>query len=92
MFRLRMIFMIKGHDYYVKLVGRLVQSLQGKTPFPFMDWRFNEFPNEGAHALYVSCVEVMGLPVSDSAQAGIKFFPKIIEITSRIKNGRVWHK
>ena len=61
-------FAITGHDYYVKLLGRLVQSLQGKTPFPFMDWRFNEFPNEGAHALYVTCVEVMGLPVSDSAQ------------------------
>ncbi len=59
---------IAGHDYYVKLVGRLVQSIQGKMPFPFMDWRFNEFPNEGAHALYSTCVEVMGLPLMDCAQ------------------------
>ena len=61
-------FRFEGHDYYVKLVGRLVQSLQGKMPFPFMDWRFNEYPNEGAHALYVTCVEVLGLPVADPAQ------------------------
>ena len=25
--------------------------------------RFNEFPNEGTHAMYVSCVELMVLPV-----------------------------
>lgn len=28
------------------------------------DWRFNEFPNAPAHALYVTCVELMSLPVS----------------------------
>ena len=27
-----------------------------------MDWRFNEFPNEGCHCLYVTCVELMSLP------------------------------
>ncbi len=37
-------------------------------PFPFMDWRFNEFPNESAHALYVTSVEVMALPVADPVQ------------------------
>jgi hypothetical protein len=37
-------------------------------PFPFMDWRFNEFPNECAHALYVTSVEVMGLPNANPAQ------------------------
>ena len=57
-----------GHDYYVKLLGRLVQSVQGKMPFPYMDWRFNEFPNEGAHALYVTSVEIMGLPNLDPVQ------------------------
>ena len=36
--------------------------------FPFMDWRFNEFPNEGAHALYVTCVEIMGLPSTEPAK------------------------
>ena len=50
-----------GLDYYVALTGRLVRSLQGKYPFPHMDWRFNEFPNEGTHALYSTCVEIMGL-------------------------------
>ena len=50
-----------GLDYYVALTGRLVRSLQGKFPFPHMDWRFNEFPNEGTHALYSTCVEIMGL-------------------------------
>ena len=59
-----------GHDYYVKLLDRLVQSLQGKMPFPFMDWRFNEFPNEGAHALYATSVEIMALPVTDPVQVG----------------------
>ena len=27
-----------------------------------MDWRFSEFPNCGAHALYVTCVELMSVP------------------------------
>lgn len=27
------------------------------------DWRFNEFPNAAAHALYVTCVELLSLPV-----------------------------
>ncbi len=27
-----------------------------------MDWRFNEFSNPTAHALYVTCVELMALP------------------------------
>ncbi|CAB4065619.1 MED23 [Lepeophtheirus salmonis] len=50
-------------EYYVSLIGRLAKSIQGKNAFPKMDWRFNEFPNEGVHAMYVTCVEVMGLPV-----------------------------
>ena len=28
-----------------------------------MDYRFLEFPNESSHALHVTCVEVMGLPM-----------------------------
>lgn len=27
------------------------------------DWRFNEFPNAAAHALYVTCMELLSLPV-----------------------------
>ncbi len=53
--------------YYIKLVGRLTLALQGKRPFPPMDWRFSEFPNEGAHALYVTCVEVMALHSKEPA-------------------------
>jgi mediator of RNA polymerase II transcription subunit 23 len=52
-------------DYFIKLVGRFTHALEGgvdRHPFPPMDWRFNEFPNEGAHAMYVTCVEIMGLP------------------------------
>ena len=64
-------------EYYVQLVGRFARTLSGNNckdgetgsaPFPFMDWRFNEFPNEGAHALYVTCVEIMGLPLSEPAK------------------------
>lgn len=37
-----------------------------KAHFPATDWRFNEFPNPAAHALYVTCVELMAAPVSPS--------------------------
>ena len=37
-------------------------SVMKRRAFPVMDWRFNEFPNEGAHATYITCVEIMGLP------------------------------
>ncbi|KAI5734599.1 hypothetical protein M8J77_008576 [Diaphorina citri] len=50
-------------DYYIYLVKRVVDTLNGDPPFPPTDWRFNEFPNPAAHALYVTCVELMGLPV-----------------------------
>ncbi len=50
-------------DYYVKLVGRLVNTTAGRSPFPAMDWRFNEFPNASCHALYVTAVELLALPV-----------------------------
>ena len=33
------------------------------------DWRFNEFPNAAAHALYVTCVELLSLPVGPQAVA-----------------------
>nr|XP_040016431.1 mediator of RNA polymerase II transcription subunit 23 isoform X3 [Gasterosteus aculeatus aculeatus] len=52
--------------YYCKLIGRLVDTMAGKSPGPFpnCDWRFNEFPNPAAHALHVTCVELMALAVS----------------------------
>jgi mediator of RNA polymerase II transcription subunit 23 len=67
------------HILYLRLVGRFTTSMQGKFPFPHMDWRFNEFPNEGTHALYSTCVEIMGLPVSDPAQVGAALVDVIIE-------------
>jgi len=57
-----------GIDYYHKLVGRLVSSMDPTcNAFPRMDWRFNEFPNESAHCLYVTCVELMTIPDMPSA-------------------------
>lgn len=50
-------------DYYIKLLSRLVDTLNGKNVFSPTDWRFNEFPNASAHALHVTCIELMALPV-----------------------------
>ena len=44
-----------------------------------MDWRFNEFCNEPAHALHVTCVELMGLPVSDPGHVGASLVDVILE-------------
>ena len=47
----------------IRLVQRSVSSLDPtSSAFPRMDWRFSEFPNCGAHALYVTCVELMTVP------------------------------
>lgn len=48
-------------DYYMQLIKRVVDTLSGILPNTLTDWRFNEFPNAGAHALYTSCVELMAL-------------------------------
>ena len=72
-----------GHDYYVKLLDRLVQSLQGKMPFPFMDWRFNEFPNESAHALYATSIEIMALPVIDPVQVSMDIRPSRASVVAQ---------
>lgn len=37
--------------------------MMGSSHFPNTDWRFNEYPNPSAHCLYVTCVELMSLPV-----------------------------
>ncbi|KAM5229166.1 mediator of RNA polymerase II transcription subunit 23 isoform 6-T6 [Ctenodactylus gundi] len=56
---------VPDDSYYCKLIGRLVDTMAGKSPGPFpnCDWRFNEFPNPAAHALHVTCVELMALAV-----------------------------
>ncbi|XP_074597338.1 mediator complex subunit 23 [Brevipalpus obovatus] len=56
-------------DYYFKLISRLVDTLNGKSAFPHVDWRFNEFTNSGAHALHVTCIELIALPVSPEVVA-----------------------
>lgn len=56
-------FWMPDMDYYLRLVKRVVETMSGNSQFPNTDWRFNEFPNPGAHALYVTCVELMALPV-----------------------------
>jgi len=54
------------HAYFAKVVGRFVSTMQNNSPpqFPVCDWRFNEFPNACAHALHVTCVELMALPMN----------------------------
>ncbi|XP_015604323.1 mediator of RNA polymerase II transcription subunit 23 isoform X1 [Cephus cinctus] len=56
-------------DYYVRLVQRIVETMSGTAHFPATDWRFNEFPNPAAHALYVTCVELMAVPVAPNLVA-----------------------
>lgn len=50
-------------DYFIRLMKRLVDTIDGHSPFPNCDWRFNEFPNPAAHALHATCVELMALPL-----------------------------
>jgi len=55
-----------SYQYLDSLITRLTLILTNKQSPKFItnDWRFNEFPNPSAHALYVVCVELMTLPVS----------------------------
>lgn len=55
-------------DYYVQLVRRVVETLEGDTT-NLTDWRFNEFPNVGAHILYTTCVELMALSAGPQSVA-----------------------
>lgn len=55
--------------YYINLVKRLIDTIDGKNMFPGVDWRFNEFPNQSCHALYVTCVELLGLPAGPTVVA-----------------------
>ena len=51
--------------------------------FPRMDWRFNEFPNEGSHCLYVTCVELMSIP-DKPASIGEKLIDVVLQTHSHI--------
>ena len=73
-----------GLDYYHRLVARMVAALDPTSNvFPRMDWRFKEFPNEGTHCLYVTCVELMTLPDKPSL-VGEQLIDVILEGHSHI--------
>lgn len=50
-------------NYYMWLIQRICDTMSGKIQL-HTDWRFNEFPNLASHVLYVTCVELMALPMS----------------------------
>jgi len=78
-----------GTDYFSKLVGRLVAALDpSSNVFPRMDWRFNEFPNEGSHCLYVTCVELMTIP-EKPASIGEKLVDVVLQTHSHIPPDRL---
>ncbi|XP_037947513.1 mediator of RNA polymerase II transcription subunit 23-like [Teleopsis dalmanni] len=56
-------------SYYIQLIRRLSDTINGKNLFYNTDWRFNEFPNAPTHALYVTCVELLSLPVAPTVVA-----------------------
>lgn len=43
--------------------------MSGNVKFPNIDWRFNEFPNPAVYALYMTCAELMALPLSPASVA-----------------------
>lgn len=43
--------------------------MTGREIFYSNDWRFNEFPNVVAHTMYVTCVELLSLPVPPATVA-----------------------
>uniref|UniRef100_A0A1I8MQB3 Mediator of RNA polymerase II transcription subunit 23 n=1 Tax=Musca domestica TaxID=7370 RepID=A0A1I8MQB3_MUSDO len=51
-------------SYYIKLIARLTETISGKNVFYNTDWRFSEFSNAPSHARYVTCVELLSLPVA----------------------------
>lgn len=53
---------VPNQQYYRQLIGRLVDVLKDKPVFPHTDWRFNEFSNVKAHAVYATTIELMSLP------------------------------
>ncbi|CAG9857627.1 unnamed protein product [Phyllotreta striolata] len=56
-------------DYYIQVIRRIVEVIGGTSANSLTDWRFNEFPNAGAHILYTSCVELMALSAGPPAVA-----------------------
>nr|XP_039249771.1 mediator of RNA polymerase II transcription subunit 23-like [Styela clava] len=74
------------NNYFCMLVRRLVDTIDGKhpAPFPACDWRFNEFPNAAAHALHVTCVELMALPMQPES-VGLALMEVVLKMQSVIE-------
>ena len=73
---------------YSRLVQRSVSSLDpASSAFPRMDWRFSEFPNCGAHALYVTCVELMTVPEQPAVigEKLLEVFEQLRHLTIHLK-------
>eukprot|EP00088_Acartia_fossae_P046262 TRINITY_DN4995_c0_g1_i10.p1 TRINITY_DN4995_c0_g1~~TRINITY_DN4995_c0_g1_i10.p1 ORF type:complete len:863 (-),score=187.80 TRINITY_DN4995_c0_g1_i10:454-2823(-) len=76
-------------EYFHNLIGRMVGAMDTKVQaFPAMDWRFSEFPNEGAHGLYVTCVELMVLPM-DPTTVGEQLVDVILENSCHIPGDKL---
>lgn len=77
--------------YFTTVLARLSQAVMGITTFENLDWRFNEFPNEGAHALYVSSIEMLTLPFEPAQvhiQVDTDVFIAFVEKFGRV--GLLW--
>jgi len=76
-------------EYFYNIVGRMVAAQDTSVlAFPHMDWRFNEFPNEGTHAMYVTCVELLVLPL-DPHVVGEKLVDVVLQNHSHVPLDRL---
>lgn len=57
----------------MNLIVHFFVAISGKNVFYKRDWRFNEFPNAPAHAKYVTCVELLSLPLAPAIVANNLF-------------------
>uniref|UniRef100_H2YVM2 Mediator of RNA polymerase II transcription subunit 23 n=1 Tax=Ciona savignyi TaxID=51511 RepID=H2YVM2_CIOSA len=71
-------------SYYCALVQRLADNIlwKGTLCVAPRDWRFNEFPNASAHALHVTCVEALALPIP-----GEQVGPALMDVVLTTKPG-----
>ncbi|XP_013404828.1 mediator of RNA polymerase II transcription subunit 23 [Lingula anatina] len=81
---------VPSEEYYIKLLARIVDTIAGKTPSPFLncDWRFNEFPNPAAHALHATCIELMALPVA-SATVGSALMDTVLKNAAQVPREQI---
>lgn len=67
-----------------------LSAISGNSPppFPTCDWRFNEFANPVAHALHVTWVELMALPVA-GPEVGDAIFDVILKRSHNIRENHI---